>query len=194
MTTIPQRQLAAIVADTVQGRRRQINEMRNALARIDRLIALSVIAMETRNDGWPARRGDGGGSGSGISNPVMSQTIALSHLLELDSQIRLLFTITSEGVQSLEAKLARMASLAPQEAVKASLCSGGVGTPGVENWGRRDAHGAPVRCEDIIHANGLCAGCWSAKRRYDAAIKDGRDYQRRAMPQPLETQKAIHAG
>lgn len=169
MTTIPQRQLAAIVADTVQGRRRQINEMRNALARIDRLIAPSVIAMETRNDGWPARRGDGGGSGSGISNPVMSQTIALSHLLDLDSQIRLLFTITTEGIQSLEAKLARMASLAPPEALealKAPTCTADLTMAGYESWGKRDALGAPTGCDDIVHTQGLCATCYRKSRQW----------------------------
>ena len=178
MTTIPQRQLAAIVADTVQGRRRQINEMRNALARIDRLIAPSVIAMETRNDGWPTRRGEGGGSG--IGNPVMAQTVALSHLLELDSQIRLLFTITTEGVQSLEAKLARMASLVPQEAVKASLCSMTLGMPLVESWGTWDGP-TLCKCTDIVHLDGLCIRHYSARRRALDAAKAGREYKSRGV-------------
>lgn len=176
--TVPARQLAAIVADTVQGRRRQINEMRNALARIDRLITPSVIAMETRNSGWPERRGDGGSGGSGISNPVMAQTIALSHLLELDSQIRLLFTITTEGVQSLEAKLARMAQMAPVEAVKASTCAIGLDLRGVASWGTWDGE-VLRRCDDLVHADGLCARHWSARRRWQEAEKAGREFRAR---------------
>lgn len=181
MTTIPQRQSAAIIADRVQAHRRQLAQMRDAIVRIDRLIAPAVIAMETRNDGWPERRG-AGGSSSGVSNPVLAQTIAIDHVLELDSQMRLMFVTALEALSNLEPKLRSMASSAPVEVVKASTCGADINHPGYESWGRRDAHSALVRCDDVVDGKhgDLCVGCYLARRRWECAVNDGREYVRRA--------------
>lgn len=185
--TVPARQLAAIVADTVQGRQLQaiinprVNQMRadvvaarNAIAEIDRLIHPALIALETRNDGWPTRNGEGGGSG-GISDPVGSAATsrAASDLIELDAQIRMTWTLTMAGAVTIANMLRIMANSAPQQTVadKPALCQASLQYDGYEDWCRRDSKGAPMRCDDIVHAAGLCAQCYGRQWRWKRAKK-----------------------
>lgn len=149
-------------SDRVRSMRRDLADHRRALAAIDRLIPPAIIALDTRNDGWPT----GTGSGNGISDPVGSQIAQISDLLELDSQLRLQWAVLTEIADTITAKLEAMASSAPVEAVQAASCGAGLQIPGYESWGRRNAQGALTRCDDLVHADGLCTGCYHRRRRW----------------------------
>jgi hypothetical protein len=176
-STVPARQLAAIVAQRVQLMTDDLNAARRALAQLPRDIAPAVIALETRNNGWPARRGEGGGS-TGISDPVGAAVVGLDRWLELNDQIKMLWATSMTGVVTVANMLHQMAEMAPQlapEATKASLCSIALGMPGIENWGSWDGH-ALKDCNDLVHADGLCARHYTARRRWLDAEKAGRSY------------------
>jgi hypothetical protein len=167
-STIPARQLAAIVAQRVQLMTDDLNAARRALAQLPRDIAPAVIALETRNNGWPARRGEGGGS-TGISDPVGAAVVGLDRWLELNDQIKMLWATSMTGVVTVANMLHQMAEMAPQlapEATKASLCGVGLTYEGAEEWGPKNALGAPIACTELVHAMGLCANCYRKSRQW----------------------------
>lgn len=156
--------------DRIRSMRRDLAQHRDTLATLDRLIPAAIIALDTRNDGWPTGTGNGGNS---ISDPVGTQIARISDLLELDSQLRLQWTLLLASAQSIAAKLSQMAVQAPVEAVQATTCSAGLSMPGYESWGRRDAHGALTRCDDLVHADGLCVACYHRRRRWNQTQRRG---------------------
>lgn len=179
-STITARQLASIVAQRVTLMTEDLNAARRALAQLPRDIAPAVIALESRNTGWPARKGNGGG-GTGISDPVAAAVVGLDRWLELNDQIKMLWATSMTGIVTVANMLHQMAALAPEiapEATKASLCAITLGQPGVTYWGTWDGDEL-LRCHDLVHADGLCARHWSARRRWQEAEKAGREFRAR---------------
>jgi hypothetical protein len=171
MSTIPARQLAAIVAERVDRMNRDMTDAQRAFATIGRNLAPAIIALETRNDGWPMRRGEGGSS-SGVSDPVAAMVATMDRFIAGDDQIKILWSRTMAGMVTLADLLAKMAAMAPQvapEATRPALCSAGVHLAGYESWGKRDASGALLACDEVPDMNpetgqtrrsGLCTGCY----------------------------------
>lgn len=160
-----------------------LTEINSILAGWDRLIPAAVIGAAYRGDGY-SPRGDGG-RGSGISDPTAGQMSSVANALELGAQLfggqlgypgewpRML-----DYIRTVDHHLRELARTMPQEAVKASTCAIGLDLRGVASWGTWDGD-VLRRCDDLVHADGLCARHWSARRRWQEAEKAGREFRAR---------------
>lgn len=151
-----------------------LTEINSILAGWDRLIPAAVIGAAYRGDGY-SPRGDGG-RGSGISDPTAGQMSSVANALELGAQLfggqlgypgewpRML-----DYIRTVDHHLRELAHTAPTEAPKPAECNAGVHMPGYETWGRKDAQGSLIKCDEIpdtnpstgqARRNGLCTGCY----------------------------------
>jgi hypothetical protein len=181
------------LADDIRHYRRQLTDAQDALAACHRLITPALIACDqATGDGWRTR-GEGGHPGT-HSDPVGATIEAITDILELRSQMRLQATTVFAGANTLRNTLARLGQIgartAPGSTQRPATCTAAIGMPGYESWGRTDRQGAPTRCDDLIHADGLCASCWAARRRWTNATRDGRTYTR----QPIRNQGSDNPG
>jgi hypothetical protein len=157
--------------------RRNTSTIKDNVATFDRNLTLAILAIDASLDGWPAVGGDGGSSG-GVSDPVGRMIAARSHVLELQDQlfnpmcgswtllVELSGTVARQLLELSHAGGVRETKTDP------TLCSGGAGMDGAIEWG-------DPTCEQIVHATGLCASCWSAHRRWKLARAEDRHYARR---------------
>jgi len=187
--TVPARQLARSVtqADRELAKRLAGNlaEIHSTIAGWDRLILAAVIGAGYRGDGF-SPRGEGG-RGSGISDPTAGQMSSVADALERGAQLfggqlgypgewpRML-----DYIRTVDRHMRELARTTPTEAPKADECNAGLHMPGYESWGRKDAQGAPIKCDEVPDVNpetgqarrgGLCTGC------YYRSYKWQRDHQ-----------------
>lgn len=170
-------------AARVRRRLRDLNDARAVIATLPNLIAQALTASAAAMGDGYGTRGDGTGSRSGVSDPVGASVVRHAKVLELqaqfDDQWQTWLTATFDTERSL-ARLLQASGRPLGGSERPATCSGGVGQRGIEEWGRRDAYGTSIRCDDIVHADGLCPSCYAARRRWQAAERVGVPYTRRA--------------
>lgn len=173
-------------AARVRRRLRDLNDARAVIATLPNLIAQALTASAAAMGDGYGTRGDDGGGHTGISDPVGANVVRHAKVLELQAQFDEQWQTWLTATFDTERSLARLlqASGRPLESSEraAAACSGGVGLPGIEEWGRKDANGTPIRCDQPIdgrHA-GMCVSCYLRRRRWEAAQRAGVPYTRRA--------------
>lgn len=155
-------------SDRVRSMREDLDHMRSTLAAIERLIVPAIVGLANAT-------GDGMVSGpegrTTHADPVAAAVVAASDAIELDQTLRIAWSTMAQFPNGVAELLRRARALAPQERRIVATCSCGVHLAGYEEWGPKDARGAPIRCDEIAEPDraGLSLRCYHRRRRWQLA-------------------------